>query len=102
MTQPVIQTAPPGATSIKPAPPANPAAQPKRTSLDRAQLASWRFSETNGFVIKDYTGIDAASGQEPMIFVIKSSEIFEVMADAAAEQKKITVFAVGPCVLDLS
>jgi len=73
---------------------------PKRTSLDRLQLNKWQFSETNGFVIKDYTGLD--QGQEPVVFVVKSSDVFEVMADAAENKKKITIFAVGPCVLDLS
>jgi hypothetical protein len=80
--------------------PANPALAPKRTSLDLAQLAAWRFSETNGFVVKDFTGLD--TGQEPVIFVVKSSEIFEVMADAVEHQKQISVYAIGPCVLDLS
>lgn len=72
----------------------------KETSLDRVQLASWRFQENNGFVIKDFTGIE--SGAEPIIFVVKSAEIFEVMAEAVSEQKKISVYAIGPCVLDLS
>ena len=83
-----------------PAKSANPALLAKRTSLDRAQLTAWRFSETNGFVVKDYTGLEP--GTEPVIFVTKSSEIFEVMADAMEHHKKIAIYAVGPCVLDLS
>ena len=73
---------------------------PRPSSLDRVELARWRFSSTNGFVVKDYTGLE--SGQEPAILVVKASEIFEVMADAAEHHKKISVYAIGPCVLDLS
>ena len=78
-----------------------PTSEPKQTSLDRIQLASWRFSETNGFVIKDYTGTED-SGLEPAIMVFKSSDIFEVLTDAFENKKKIAVFAIGPCVLDIS
>jgi hypothetical protein len=81
---------------------AKPATPAKETSLDRVALASWRFSETNGFVIKDYTGLEKGSGQEPVIFVVKASEVFEVMADAVENKKQIAIFAIGPCVLDLS
>ena len=86
--------------ALDPPKPGNPALAVKRTSLDFAQLAKWRFSETNGFVVKDFTGLEPET--EPVIFVTKSSEIFEVMADAMAHQKKIAIYAIGPCVLDLS
>lgn len=79
-------------------PPTPPA---KKTSLDRAQLARWRFEENNGFVVKDYTSV-TEDGQEPMIMVVKSSDIFELLADAAAQQRKIAVYAIGPCILDQS
>jgi len=75
-------------------------APPKATSLDRASLASWRFSETNGFLVKDFTTTE--DGDEPMTFAVKSSDVFEVIADAAEKGKKISIYAVGPCVLDWS
>lgn len=76
-------------------------AQPeKETSFDKASLHNWRFSETNGFVVKDYTGLE--KGQEPVIMVLKCDDIFEYIAEAAREQRKITVFAIGPCVMDMS
>jgi hypothetical protein len=75
-----------------------------RTSLDRASLSKWKFSENNGFVVKDYTGLDPNSeeAQEPVILVLKSSDIFELLADAAAQGRKIAVYTIGPCILDQS
>lgn len=73
---------------------------PPATSLDKAASYNWRFSETNGFVIKDYTGLN--EGEEPVIVVIKSADIFDFVADAAQEKKKVAVYAIGPCVLDWS
>jgi hypothetical protein len=72
----------------------------KQTSLDRVSLAQWRFSETNGFVVKDFTGI--SHDADPVILVVKSSEIFELIATAIEDKKKISVYAIGPCVMDLS
>lgn len=74
---------------------------PKKTSLDRASLANWRFSETNGFVVKDFTGV-SDEAPDPLILVVKSHEIFEVLADANEQGRKIAVYAIGPCVLDQS
>lgn len=69
-------------------------------SVDREALSRWRFSETNGFVIKDYTGLKP--GEEPVIMVLKSSDIFEFIADASEKKLKVSVYAIGPCVIDWS
>lgn len=74
----------------------------KETSLSKADLAHWRFNDCNGFVIHDYTGCVKGEGQQPAIMVVKATEIFEALADAFENQKKITVFSIGPCVLDIS
>lgn len=73
----------------------------KNTSIDRAALSAWRFNDTNGFVVKDYSGISDEQ-PDPLIMVVRSSEIFEVIADASANQKKIAIYAIGPCVYDAS
>lgn len=73
---------------------------PKQSSVDRIELNRWRFSETNGFVVKDWTGIE--KGGEPVCVVLKSSDIFEYIADAAERQAKVSIYAIGPCVIDWS
>ena len=74
--------------------------QAKQTSVDRVELERWRFGETNGFVVKDWTGLER--GGEPVCMVLKASDIFEFIADAKERQAKIAVYAIGPCVLDWS
>lgn len=69
-------------------------------SKDRAELNRWRFAESNGFVIKDWTGVE--KGGEPVCMVLKSADIFEFIADASARQAQIAIYAIGPCVLDWS
>jgi len=81
---------------------ATPQTPPHTTSVDKAELHRWRFSETNGFVVKDYTGIEKGSGQEPAVMVLKSSDIFEFVADASERKAKVAIFAIGPCVIDWS
>lgn len=71
-----------------------------QTSVDRAALANWRFGETNGFVVKDWTGID--KNAEPVCMVLKAADIFEFIADASARKAKVAIYAIGPCVLDWS
>ncbi len=70
------------------------------TSVDKIELSRWRFSECNGFVVKDWSGID--SGGEPACIVLKASDIFEYIADATTNKRKVCIFAIGPCVLDWS
>jgi len=76
----------------------------KETSLSKADLARWRFNDCNGFVVYDYTGCVKGQGQgnPPAIMVVKAPEIFELLADVFENQKKVTIFSIGPCVLDLS
>jgi hypothetical protein len=70
------------------------------TSVDKIELNRWRFGETNGFVVKDYTGIE--KGGEPVCMVLKAADIFEFIADAGERKAKVAVYAIGPCVLDWS
>lgn len=70
------------------------------TSVDRLALQRWQFNETNGFVVKDYTGIK--EGDEPVVMVLKSSDIFEFIAEASSREAKIAIYAIGPCVIDWS
>lgn len=80
---------------------ANPTPAPTAlTSVDRTALASWRFSECNGFVVKDYTGV--TKGQEPNIMVLKSSDIFDFIATATEQNREVAIYAIGPCVIDWS
>ena len=73
---------------------------PAVTSVDKTELNRWRFGETNGFVVKDYTGI--AKDAEPVIMVLKSSDIFEFIADASVQKRKVAIYAIGPCIIDWS
>ena len=74
--------------------------QPVQTSVDRVELNRWRFSETNGFVVKDWTGI--GKGGEPVCMVLKAADIFEFIADASERKAKVAIYSIGPCVLDWS
>ena len=74
--------------------------QPVQTSVDRVELNRWRFSETNGFVVKDWTGIE--KGGEPVCMVLKAADIFEFIADASERKAKVAIYSIGPCVLDWS
>ena len=74
--------------------------QPVQTSVDRVELNRWRFSETNGFVVKDWTGVD--KGGEPVCMVLKAADIFEFIADASERKAKVAIYSIGPCVLDWS
>lgn len=74
--------------------------QPPALSADRADLDRWRFGETNGFVVKDWTGVP--KGGEPVCMVLKASDIFEFIADAKDRQAKVAVYAIGACVMDWS
>ena len=66
-----------------------------QVTADKIELNRWRFGETNGFVVKDYTGIEKDSGQEPAVMVLKCSDIFDFIADASARQAKIAIYAIG-------
>ena len=70
------------------------------TSTDQQNLAHWRFPENYGFVCKDYTGLD--KGAEPVIMVLKGDEIFNFIAEAKTQNRKIAVYAIGNCILDWS
>ena len=74
--------------------------QTVQTSVDRVELNRWRFSETNGFVVKDWTGVD--KGGEPVCMVLKAADIFEFIADASERKAKVAIYSIGPCVLDWS
>ena len=74
--------------------------QPVQTSVDRVELNRWRFSETNGFVVKDWTGVD--KGGEPVCMVLKAADIFEFIADASERKAKVAIYSIGACVLDWS
>ena len=63
-------------------------------------MSSWRFGECNGFVVKDWTGLKAE--EEPAVMVLKSSDIFDFIAQAAADKRKVAVYTIGPCVMDWS
>ena len=67
---------------------------------DKAESARWQLQATNGFVIRDWTGI--APGGDPVILVLKATDIFDYMADAAQRKSKIAIYAIGPCLLDWS
>jgi len=71
-----------------------------QTSVDRIELSRWRFSETNGFVVKDWTGVE--KGGEPVCMVLKAADIFEFIADASERKAKVAIYAIGQCVLDWS
>ena len=73
---------------------------PVASSLDRVSAANWKLNETNGFVIRDYTGCQ--KGDEPVIIVLKTSQIFDYLQDACENHKKIAVYAIGQCLLDVS
>ena len=69
------------------------------------EIARWRFGESsgfvvNGFVVKDYTGTE--KGTDPVVMVLKASDIFEFIADAAQRKAKVSVYAIGQCILDWS
>ena len=74
--------------------------QPPQTSVDRVELNRWRFSETNGFVVKDWSGVE--KGGEPVCMVLKAADIFEFIADASERKAKVAIYSIGPCVLDWS
>jgi len=74
--------------------------QPVQTSVDRVELNRWRFSETNGFVVKDWSGVE--KGGEPVCMVLKAADIFEFIADASERKAKVAIYSIGPCVLDWS
>jgi hypothetical protein len=74
--------------------------QPQTTSVDRVELNRWRFGETNGFVVKDWSGVE--KGGEPVCMVLKAADIFEFIADASERKAKVAIYAIGPCVLDWS
>jgi len=73
---------------------------PPTTSVDRVELNRWRFSETNGFVVKDWTGVE--KGGEPVCMVLKATDIFEFIADASERKAKVAIYSIGPCVIDWS
>lgn len=73
-------------------------AEASQISLDQAQLSRWQLKETNGFVVKDYTGVDL--GGEPVVMVLKAGDIFEYIADAAQRKAKVAIYAIGPCLID--
>lgn len=68
--------------------------------MDRAVLAKWRFEETNGFVVKDYSSVKPGTAEEPVVMVLKPADIFEFIADATKRQAKVAIYAIGPCVID--
>jgi len=74
--------------------------QPPQTSVDRVELNRWRFSETNGFVVKDWSGVE--KGGEPVCMVLKATDIFEFIADASERKAKVAIYGIGPCVIDWS
>jgi len=73
---------------------------PAQTSVDRVELNRWRFGETNGFVVKDWSGVE--KGGEPVCMVLKATDIFEFIADASERKAKVAIYAIGPCVIDWS
>ena len=61
------------------------------------------MSESNGFVVRDYTGLNAADPEaEPMVVVLKSSELWDYLADAAVQKRKISIYVIGERLLDWS
>lgn len=70
------------------------------STTDGAENARWKFGETNGFVVRDWTGV--AVGGEPVQLVLKAADIFDYIADASQRKAKIAVYAIGPCVIDWS
>ena len=70
--------------------------------MDSQQIAAWRENDTNGFVVKDYTGVQDPATEEPLIMTVKSCEIWDVLADANRHGKRISVYAIGPRILDLT
>lgn len=72
------------------------------TSLDKATINRWRFNDTNGFVVKDYTGIEPGSTQEPAVVVLKCSDFCAYIVEASEQKRRIAVYSIGACVLDWS
>lgn len=52
----------------------------------------------NGFVVKDWTGIQPNA--EPVVMVIGTGDIFEFIAEASAQKRQIAIYPVGHCVLN--
>lgn len=75
-------------------------ALPSGVTAEQAAIANWRFPETNGFVVRDWTGIE--NGAEPVCMVLKAGDIFDFIADASQRKAKVAVYAIGACVLDWS
>lgn len=73
-------------------------------SLDTIAAGHKNFEFAHGFVVKDYTGIDARELQkvEPVVCVVNAEQLFEMISKSAIEKRKIAVYAIGPRVLDLS
>lgn len=60
----------------------------------------WQFTDSNGFVVRDWTGVNP--GEEPVVMVLKSNDFINYIAEAARDNRKIAVYSIGPCVLDWS
>lgn len=55
----------------------------------------------NGYLIKDYT--DTPEDGKPILnFVFGEKELFKIIDKAKTEDRKITVFEIGECLIDWS
>lgn len=74
--------------------------EPAKLTTDQIKRQLWSLTETNGFVAKDYTGL--GPDEEPVITVLKAADIFDFIAYAAREGRKVAIYGIGPCVIDWS
>jgi len=68
--------------------------------MDELKAGSWRLSEANGFVVRDYTNV--AHDEEPVVVVLKAEDLFRYLTDAIAQKREIAVYAIGAKLLDWS
>lgn len=71
------------------------------STLNDHYLASWGQPNCTGYVVMDYTGLQAP-GDSPVVSVVPSSDIFAIVANANTENRKIAVYPIGACLLDLT
>ena len=62
--------------------------------------------QSESFVVRDYThfvnSTTLGESQDPVVSVIPSSALFEVLQEAHVHNRKITIAPVGPTIIDWS
>jgi hypothetical protein len=62
------------------------------------------LDKTTGFVVKDWSHLpeNAPLGADPVISVVSTEDIWQVLDDAKQNNKRISVYAIGACLIDWS